>query len=56
MDTLIAKAQVEVDERHAEAMPEERRRIATQIAIGALRYFLLKFTRNSVIAFDFQRR
>ena len=54
MDTLIAKAQVEVDERHAEAMPEERRRIATQIAIGALRYFLLKFTRNSVIAFDFQ--
>ena len=26
----------------------------TQIAIGALRYFLLKFTRNSVIAFDFQ--
>ena len=28
--------------------------MATQIAIGALRYFLLKFTRNSVIAFDFQ--
>ena len=34
--------------------PEEsRRRAATQIAIGALRYFMLKFTRNSVIAFDF---
>ena len=28
--------------------------MASQIAIGALRYFLLKFTRNSVIAFDFQ--
>ena len=28
--------------------------MATQIAIGALRYFLLKFTRNSVIAFDLQ--
>jgi arginyl-tRNA synthetase len=28
--------------------------VATDIAIGALRYFLLKFTRNSVIAFDFQ--
>ena len=54
MDTLIAKAQEEVDARHAESTPEERRRIATQIAIGALRYFLLKFTRNSVIAFDFQ--
>jgi arginyl-tRNA synthetase len=54
MDTLIAKALEEVDARHAESTPEERRRIATQIAIGALRYFLLKFTRNSVIAFDFQ--
>ena len=29
-------------------------RIAPQIAIGALRYFLLKYPRNSVIAFDFQ--
>ena len=28
--------------------------MATQIAIGALRYFLLKFTRNTVIAFDLQ--
>ncbi len=28
-------------------------RVATQIAVGALRYFMLKFTRNSVIAFDF---
>jgi arginyl-tRNA synthetase len=54
MDTLIAKALEEVDARHAESTPEERRRVATQIAIGALRYFLLKFTRTSVIAFDFQ--
>src|SRR5262249_10860947 len=28
--------------------------IATQIAIGALRYFMLKFTKNAVIAFDFK--
>ena len=28
--------------------------MAAHIAIGALRYFMLKFTRNSVIAFDFQ--
>ena len=34
--------------------PRSSARIASQIAIGALRYFLLKFTRNSVIAFDFQ--
>ena len=28
--------------------------IATQIAVGALRYFMLRFTRNTVIAFDFK--
>jgi arginyl-tRNA synthetase len=54
MDTLIAKALEEVASRHAEASPEEQKRVAGQIAIGALRYFLLKFTRTSVIAFDFQ--
>jgi arginyl-tRNA synthetase len=43
-----------VDSRHAEAPEAERRRIAAEIAIGALRYFMLKFTRNSVIAFDLQ--
>jgi arginyl-tRNA synthetase len=54
MDTLIAKALEEVASRHAEASSEEQKRVAGQIAIGALRYFLLKFTRTSVIAFDFQ--
>ncbi|HEV2689864.1 MAG TPA: arginine--tRNA ligase [Bryobacteraceae bacterium] len=53
IDMLIAKALEEVDSRHPEAPAEERRRIATQIAIGALRFFMLKYTRNSVIAFDF---
>ena len=32
----------------------ERLAIATQIAVGALRYFMLRFTRNTVIAFDFK--
>ena len=55
MDSLIAKALEEVAARHAEAAPPRSSgAIASQIAIGALRYFLLKFTRNSVIAFDFQ--
>ena len=54
MDTLISRALEEVAVRHVEASPEEQRSVATQIAIGALRYFLLKFTRNSVIAFDLQ--
>ncbi len=51
-DQLIASAQKEVDSRHPELSAAERRRIATQIALGALRYFMLKFTKNSVIAFD----
>ena len=54
IDKLIEKAHEEVDSRHPEAPAEERRRVATEIAIGALRYFMLKFTRNSVIAFDLQ--
>jgi arginyl-tRNA synthetase len=32
----------------------ERQNIARQIAIGALRYFMLKYTKQSVIAFDFK--
>jgi arginyl-tRNA synthetase len=54
LDNLIAKALEEVASRHAEAPVEEQRTVATQIAVAALRYFLLKFTRNTVIAFDLQ--
>ena len=54
IDKLIETALGEVDARHPEAPAAERREVASQIAIGALRYFMLKYTRNSVIAFDFQ--
>jgi arginyl-tRNA synthetase len=54
IDRLIAAAKREVDARHPELDDTERLRIAASIAIGALRYFMLKYTRNSVIAFDFQ--
>jgi arginyl-tRNA synthetase len=54
LDRLIAAAQAEVDTRHPEIDAAERTRIATQIAVGALRYFMLRFTRNTVIAFDFK--
>jgi arginyl-tRNA synthetase len=54
MDSLIAKALEEVVSRHPDDDPEANRRVATQIAIAALRYFLLKYTRNTVIAFDLQ--
>ena len=54
LDSLIAAAQKEVDTRHQEMPESERHGIASQIAIGALRYFMLKFTKTSVIAFDFK--
>ena len=54
IDALIDAAQCEVDARHQELHSDARRDIAGQIAIGALRYFMLKFTKNSVIAFDFK--
>jgi arginyl-tRNA synthetase len=53
LDKLIETALAEVVDRHPESDPGEQRKVAEQIAVGALRYFMLKFTRNSVIAFDF---
>jgi len=54
IDKLIAATRAEVDARQTGRDEAERKKIAEQIAIGALRYFMLKFTRNSVIAFDFK--
>ncbi len=54
LDALIASAKKEVDSRHPEVADAERQAIAEQIAIGALRYFMLKYTKQSVIAFDFK--
>ncbi len=54
IDKLIATVQPLVDEKQAASSEPARRTIARQIAIGALRYFMLKVTRNSVIAFDFK--
>jgi arginyl-tRNA synthetase len=54
IDKLIAATQAEVDQRHPELSEDERGQIAKEIAVGALRYFMLKYTRNTVIAFDFK--
>ncbi len=54
LDALIASAEKEVNSRHLELPGSERSQISTQIAIGALRYFMLKYTKPSVIAFDFK--
>jgi arginyl-tRNA synthetase len=54
IDLLIASAKKEVDQRHTHLSEGERVSIAKQIAVGALRYFLLKYTKPSIIAFDFK--
>jgi arginyl-tRNA synthetase len=54
IDRLEANALAEVESRHPDVPLEEKKAIAHQIAVGALRYFLLKFTRNTVIVFDFK--
>jgi arginyl-tRNA synthetase len=54
IDRLEADALREVSTRHPELSAAEQSVTAHEIAVGALRYFLLKFTRNSVIAFDFK--
>lgn len=54
IDRLETDALREVESRHPDLSPQEQQTTAHQIAVGALRYFLLKFTRNSVIAFDFK--
>lgn len=54
IDRLEKNALREVEARHPDASDADRRKIAHQLAVGALRYFLLKFTRNTVIIFDFK--
>jgi arginyl-tRNA synthetase len=54
LDKLTAAAKAEVDNRHPELEEPERLQIAKQIAVGALRYFMLRFNRNTIIAFDFK--
>jgi arginyl-tRNA synthetase len=54
IDKLIVATRAEVDARQTSRDEAERQHIAEQIAIGALRYFMLKYTRNSIIAFDFK--
>lgn len=54
IDRLEASALLEVQSRHADLEAGAQQRIAHQIAVAALRYFLLKYTRTSIIAFDFK--
>lgn len=52
LDVLDAKAGEEVARRNEELTPEQVRVVASQIAVAAIRYFMLKFSRGKLIVFD----
>jgi|CXWL01.1.fsa_nt_gi arginyl-tRNA synthetase len=54
IDALEAKAAHEIATRDPERSPEDRARAAHDIAVGALRYFMLRFSRNRIITFDME--
>ncbi|HZJ42874.1 MAG TPA: arginine--tRNA ligase [Pyrinomonadaceae bacterium] len=50
----VKKRLDEIKKRNPQFSDADMHSAAHEIAVAALRYFLLKFTRNSVIAFDFK--
>jgi arginyl-tRNA synthetase len=54
LDRMENKALAEVEKRNPDFTPEQKQSISRDIARGALRYFMLKFARNSIIIFDFE--
>ncbi len=54
VDALVAKAKSEIEARDPERPPAARDQAASAIAVGALRYFLLKFGRAKIITFDME--
>ena len=54
IDQLESNALAEVAGRHPELDRQQQRDTAHKIAVGALRYFLLKYSRTSIISFDFK--
>ena len=54
LDLLTGKATAEVAKRNRTFTPEECRRAGAQIAVAAIRYFMLKFSRGKLIVFDIE--
>ncbi|HET9468123.1 MAG TPA: arginine--tRNA ligase [Vicinamibacterales bacterium] len=52
LDTLVSRAEAEVAKRNPELSGSEHRRIAEMIAVAAVRYFMVKYSRTKIIAFD----
>jgi arginyl-tRNA synthetase len=57
-DDLVTRtlqaAEARVRQKQSEMGHEELTKTANALAVGALRFFLLKYTRNTIIAFDFE--
>lgn len=53
VDRVIAKATEEVAKRHPEHTAEENTALGEQIAIAAIRYYMIRYNMNSLIVFDF---
>jgi arginyl-tRNA synthetase len=54
LDLLTDKATNEVAKRNPDFTPEESRTAGAQIAVAAIRYFMLKFSRGKLIVFDIE--
>lgn len=54
IDRLLERASVETAARNPDFTDNQKEKVGAMIAVGALRYFLLKWTRNTIIAFDFK--
>jgi arginyl-tRNA synthetase len=52
MDLLASKARAEIETRDPDRDAAARDSTATEVATGALRYFLLKYGRTKIITFD----
>ena len=52
LDQVRERAEREVSVRHPDLAPDERRQTAVVIGTAAVRYFLIKFSRGKLIAFD----
>ena len=54
LDVLTERATAEVAKRNPDFRADECRTVGTQIAVAAIRYFMLKFSRGKLIVFDME--
>jgi arginyl-tRNA synthetase len=52
LDTLVERAAAEIGRRNPDLPAGEVAALARKIAVGALRYYMLRYTRNRIVAFD----